>query len=517
MENINKIFWDYITDSGIDCNNINKVRKEYKKLYGKDLLEKIDREYTKYDSLLRSKLDPILNDSYDFENENYDNFFHHILSKGKENFNKIKNTSYKAKYQILNQDYYDIKYPIIDTLYDKASEYQHLKVIKTKLGNVLMIDNDMQFSDLDEHIYHEMITHVPINYFNGNINMLIIGGGDGGVAREALKHKNVIKVTMVEIDKEVVEVSKEFFPNISSEFNNPKLDLKIMDGLKFVEEYNGPKFDIIILDLTDFGQSNPLHTLDFYRKLKNILKDDKSLISFNLDNFDKQESDQVYLRLKELKREFKHVSPFGAFIPTFGGSYYSFCLVSDTINYTDNIDWNFFESKNIEMKYYTQNIHLSSFNYPKNIESKLKSINELQSSQNTFNQSTGFNQSTEFKSISSPINNNILNYKIKINNLDYKYFSMSNENGIQSIIDNFIKNLLIDIKNTQKINNNHIIIIFEYGQLTIYINKEKKYVYMDLLLTDKIIKENIDKSIINLSNSLLDIDINIKIDITKDE
>ena len=217
-----------------------------------------------------------------------------------------------------------------------------------------------------------MISNVPINYFQKDLNILIIGGGDGGVAREALKHDNVKKVTLIEIDKLVVDVTKKFFPDLSKVYNDPRLDLRIQDGLKFVNEYNGPKFDIIILDLTDFNQSNPLHESQFLVSLEKILKKE-SIICFNFDNFTIN-NEYLYEKLKELKLLFKYIQPFGVYIPSFGGGYYSFCMVSNSIDPRSKINWEYFYSKSIDTKYYSPKIHLSSFVFPNEVSKQLSQI-----------------------------------------------------------------------------------------------------------------------------------------------
>ena len=164
-EDKSKIFWKFINETGEDCLNINEIRKKYKKT-DKNIIKLIDEEYNKNLHFLKTKLDNVIGESYDYENDTFSEFFQHILSKGESNFNKIIDSEYKKKYHVIPTFNYDLQIPVKEYLYTKKSEYQLISVYDTeKLGKVLVIDGDFQFSDKDEHIYHEMMAHVPINYF----------------------------------------------------------------------------------------------------------------------------------------------------------------------------------------------------------------------------------------------------------------------------------------------------------------------------------------------------------------
>ena len=509
MDNKHKIFWNFIKDSGADCKNINKVRKIYKKKHGKEILDIIDNEYYKYHNFFQTKIDPVLNDSYDDNNSNYDNFFQHILSKGPDNFKKIMDKKYNKKFHTINMGDFDINYEIKETLFEGRSEYQYVQVFDTKtLGKVLSIDNDLQLSEKDEHKYHEMITHVPVNYFNYDINILIIGGGDGGVAREALKHPNVKKVTLVELDKMIVDVTIKYFPKLKDVFYNPKLELIIGDGLEYVDKYNGPKFDLIILDLTDFGQSNPLHTIQFYNKLLNI-SNERSLICFNHDNFDKEENKNIFDTLQKLKDSFKYVQPYGVFIPTFGGGYYSFCMFSNSINPKGDIDWNYYKQKNIETKYYSPRIHISSFVFPGDLENKLNEI--LKNKNSIINEDNSINQSISIISESNQSNKSLIHTSINIEKLHEDLLNKGNI--VEKIVDNFIKDSGLIVVNTSFDNPSYFMFNFNNGHMSIYANFEDKKLYIDLLIFEIDDKSKINNAVNSLVEGLIKLDKTIKIDV----
>ena len=155
---------------------------------------------------------------------------------------------------------------VTKVLYDNNSSLQHIQVFENdRFGRVLTLDGVVQTTQGDEFIYHEMLTHVPILAHGNATGILIIGVGDGGMAREVLRHKSVEKVTMVEIDEGVVAFSKTYLPSLSNgAFDDPRLDLVIADGADFMVT-STDEFDVIIIDSTDpVGPGEVLFTDSFY-------------------------------------------------------------------------------------------------------------------------------------------------------------------------------------------------------------------------------------------------------------
>lgn len=319
-----------------------------------------------------------------------------------------KYNKYRNKYNLLKSN----------IIFDGKSKYQKIQIFNDKeFGKTLVIDNDVQLTDSDEKHYHEMIVHVPINYFgNKKINVLIVGGGDGGALREVVRHNNVSNVIMVELDEMVVEKCKQYMPNISNgAYDDPRVSLIIEDGKKFVDSYKGNKFDLILLDLTDFGSSHKLYTMDFYNSLKNICNRDY-LISFNADNFIWNE-EYIIKATTDLVLLFKYVVPYIVYVPSYEGGFYSYCLLSDTISPKNfNIDWTIWENKNIETVYYNNDIHIASFAIPNNIKLKLDKI---------------INKSS-LKSVG-------IHYLLDINNIDKTKVDINNELALNDIFVNAIK------------------------------------------------------------------------------
>ena len=196
----------------------------------------------------------------------------------------------------------------------KKTDFQEMIVLKTEeFGKYLFLDNVTQICERDEYIYHESIIHPAMLAHPNPKKILVIGGGDGGCVRELLKHP-VEKVTLIELDPEVVKVSKEHFPEVSSGLNDERVEILHQDGRKYLEE-TSEKFDVIILDLTDpTGPSAKLFTKEFYEIVKSKLEE-KGIVSMDADTIEFQ---GVFGHLvKTFYSAFKHVYPFTTYVPSY--------------------------------------------------------------------------------------------------------------------------------------------------------------------------------------------------------
>lgn len=158
-------------------------------------------------------------------------------------------------------------------LHREKTPFQELSILETpRFGRVLTLDGVVQTTEKDEFCYHEMLTHVPILAHGAARTVLIIGGGDGGVLREALRHEGVEKAVMVEIDGGVVEACRKYMPSLSAgAFEDPRTELLIGDGFKYVKETT-ERFDVVIVDSTDpTGPAVPLFDDRFYTDVRSRL------------------------------------------------------------------------------------------------------------------------------------------------------------------------------------------------------------------------------------------------------
>jgi len=259
-------------------------------------------------------------------------------------------------------------YKIKETLVRKQTEYQDLAIVDScSFGRMLLLDGIVQTTIADEYVYHEMISHIPLFTHPNPVNVLVVGGGDGGAIREVLKHPSVKRAVLCEIDKCVVEECMKYLPEISCELENPRCEVFIGDGIKYVHEHKN-EFDVIIVDSTDpFGAAEGLFGGSFYKEIYQCLTHDGIFIA--------QTETPFYLPevVKKVYGDAKDVFPvtklFMAAIPTYPSGYWSFTIGSkkydpEYAELSDTID--------IDTRYYTKKLHKACFALPKYVEELIK-------------------------------------------------------------------------------------------------------------------------------------------------
>lgn len=169
--------------------------------------------------------------------------------------------------------YYGLALRIDRVLVEKKTAHQHLVVADAgPLGRVLILDGNIQVAEFDEAGYHEMLAHVPLLTHPLPRNVLIVGGGDGGTLREVLKHPDVERVELCEIDEQVIEMSRRFLPQLSKGLDDSRVCVHIADATDFVGKNPG-SWDLILVDSSDpIGPAEGIFGETFYRKLKRALR-----------------------------------------------------------------------------------------------------------------------------------------------------------------------------------------------------------------------------------------------------
>ena len=244
-------------------------------------------------------------------------------------------------------------------LFDRKSPWQRVQILETKShGPMLVNDGIVMTSQRDEYIYHEMIAHVPLFTHPLPKKVLIIGGGDGGTAREVLKHKAVQKCVMVEIDSLVTEACKKHLKVTGQGLNHPKLDLRFEDGAAFVAKKQ-KAFDVIIVDSSDpIGPATVLFSEKFYKNLFKALKEDGLFVAQGESPFYNK-----ILQKKLLKRAgnlFKIAGFYNYSNLTYPGGYWSFLFASKKYHPLKD----FKPNRSLKLKYYNKEIHKASFSRP---------------------------------------------------------------------------------------------------------------------------------------------------------
>ena len=220
-------------------------------------------------------------------------------------------------------------YEVERVLYEPQTEHQHLVLFEhTFFGKMLMLDGATQVTSADEFIYHEMMTHVPILAHGKAREVLIIGGGDCGIAEEVLKHKSVKRLTQVEIDASVVEFSKEHFPEFTKPvFADKRFESVIDDGMKYVAKTDR-RFDVIIVDSTDpQGPGKVLFSQKFYAACKRCMTPGGVMVTQNgVPIF---QPDELISSVAKFRSLFADGTCYVAAIPTYVGGHMAMGWATD--------------------------------------------------------------------------------------------------------------------------------------------------------------------------------------------
>ena len=260
-----------------------------------------------------------------------------------------------------------LKARVKETLFTKKSQFQEIGIFDTEeFGRMLVLDGVFQTSEYEEFVYHEMIVHIPYYTHKNPERVLIIGGGDGGSAREALRHKSVKEVRMVEIDGDVVEACKKYLKQQSIQLieadKEPRFTLEIGDGIKHVAETEN-YYDIIIVDCSDpIGPGEGLFTKKFYQDVLKALRPDGIFVQQTESPFyHKELLKKIY---KDISSAFSYTNVYLASIPIYPGGLHSFTIGSKTYD-----PMNFAEimpriNKELKCNYYNENIHKAAFALP---------------------------------------------------------------------------------------------------------------------------------------------------------
>lgn len=255
-------------------------------------------------------------------------------------------------------------YEVSRILYHRKSRFQDIMVFENPFfGKVMVLDGVVQITEKDEFFYHEMLTHIVLNSHPDPKKVVVIGGGDGGTVREVLKHKSVEKVFFIEIDKDVINVSKKFFSSVASGIKDKRVEIRCMDGAEFVKGRRSD-IDAVIVDSTDIvGFAKSLFTRNFFRAINNCLTEDGMFVTLSESlHFHKEMAVKVQ---KTMKAVFPVVDLYTAPIATYAGNWWSFSVASKKLDPRE-----IRRRDRIKTKYYCPEIHKSAF-LPKDMYTRL--------------------------------------------------------------------------------------------------------------------------------------------------
>ena len=251
----------------------------------------------------------------------------------------------------------------------QKSKFQNILIFDSKyFGRILTLDKVIQITEFDHFYYSEMLSHIPIITHGKVKRVLIIGGGDGAIAHEVLKHNSIKEVFICEIDQEVINLSVKYLKKINfGSLKNPKVKIIIEDASQFIKKNNFKNyFDLIIADRPDpIGPGKNLFKIKFYKDIKNVLSNNGIAVFQNgVPFFQKKELKDT---MKHLKSTFNYSGVYLTVVPTYIGGYMALTWSSNAIDISKkvNLDKHSKVINKLNTQYYTKEIHYTSFILPK--------------------------------------------------------------------------------------------------------------------------------------------------------
>ena len=271
-------------------------------------------------------------------------------------------------------------------LFSGTSDFQRIDVFESEeFGRFLTSDGSVIFSEKDEFTYDEMIVHVPMAVHPNVRNVLVIGGGDGGVARELSYYDEIEHIDVVEPDEMFVDVCREFFPDNARGLDDPRVEVSNRDGLRFLRGMQD-EYDLIINDSTDpLGHTAGLFTKEFYGSCYKALREDGIMVYQHGSPFFDEDEETCRAMHRKAYKSFPISRVYQAHIPTCPSGYWLFGFASKKYHPLKDLDAKRWNDRGIKTWYYTTHLHMGAFMLPKYVEDMLmeeegaeKKINTLQ-------------------------------------------------------------------------------------------------------------------------------------------
>ena len=258
-------------------------------------------------------------------------------------------------------------------LHGEQSDYQKIAVYDSpEFGHFLTLDGVMMLTERDEFIYHEMITHVPMAVNPDIKTVLVIGAGDGGVARELSKYSTIEHIDIVEIDERVVAVCKEFLPQTACGFDDARVTVHYRDGLKFIRSIEN-QYDLIIVDSTDpSGPGEVLFTKEFYGNCYKALTENGIMVNQHESPFYKEDAKAMKSAHRRIVSVFPISRVYQAHIPTYPSGHWLFGFASKRFHPIADLNADNWNARSIKTRYYNTNLHKGAFYLPNYVEEVLR-------------------------------------------------------------------------------------------------------------------------------------------------
>ena len=264
---------------------------------------------------------------------------------------------------------------VLRQLYSVQSPFQKIDILESKeFGRFFTLDGYMMLTEKDEFIYHEMIVHVAMAT-NLNIKrVLVIGAGDGGTVRELTRYPFIEHIDMVEIDKMVVDVCKEFLPQTACKLNDPRVHLYFEDGLRYIRSKEN-EYDLIIVDSTDpFGPGEGLFTKEFYGNCFKALNETGIMVNQHESPFYQDDAVAMQRAHKRIVESFPISRVYQAHIPTYPSGHWLFGFASKKYHPIKDFQKTKWNARGMQTRYYNTGIHVGAFALPNYVEELLRDV-----------------------------------------------------------------------------------------------------------------------------------------------
>jgi spermidine synthase len=259
----------------------------------------------------------------------------------------------------------------------EKTDYQQIDIFESnEFGRFFTLDDVVMLTEKDEFIYHEMITHVPMAAALETKRVLVVGGGDGGTVRELTRYLTIERIDMVDIDKRVVAVCKEYLPFTSCKLDDPRVSLYFEDGVSFVAKREN-EYDLIIVDSTDpVSVGEGLFTSEFYKSCYKALCENGILVNQHESPYYEITAIAMRRAHKRIREHFiaENCRIYQAFIPTYQSGHWLFGFACKSKSKFDPLvfddeKWN---ALLLETRYYNTDLHRASFVLPNYVKKELE-------------------------------------------------------------------------------------------------------------------------------------------------
>ena len=265
----------------------------------------------------------------------------------------------------------DIK--IEKQLFGADTDFQRIDVFESKeFGRFISCDGTIVFSEKDEFVYDEMIVHVPMAVHPHVRKVLVIGGGDGGVARELTHYAEIEEIDVVETDHVFIDVCRDYFPDNACGLDDPRVTVFNANGLRFLRT-KVDEYDLIISDAIDpLGHAAGLFTKEFYGNFFRALKEDGIMVYQHGSPFYDEDEETCRAMHRKASHSFPISRVYQAHIPTCPSGYWLFGFASKKYHPLNNLRVKEWKKLHIKTRYYTTNLHRGAFMLPKYLEDMLE-------------------------------------------------------------------------------------------------------------------------------------------------